>query len=92
MKVYATTKIEGTVTLLEWPSQSAFTKVEGWCDEKWINVATTNDLEGYEFPEKGGFIVHTEDQLASHALLHELYLKVQPKKKDVPYFMNIDNA
>lgn len=92
MKVYATTKILGEVTLLEWASKKAFQDAHSWCDPKFINIATTDDLNSYEFPEKGGFIVYTDDQLASHKLLHELYLKVQPKEKDVPYFMNIDNS
>jgi hypothetical protein len=94
MKVYATTKILGEVTLLEWASKKAFQDAHGWCDPEFINIATSVDLVNYEFNEPT-MIVYSEDQKASKTILHNLYHELKaklPKQKDVPYFMNIDNA
>ena len=73
MKVYATTKNTDRVELLTWASKSAFEKSESWCDAKFINIATTNDLESYaDFGEYRSMVVYNDDQIASHLLLKEL--------------------
>jgi len=87
MKVYATMLNEsGEVILKEWPSKKAFEANERWCDPKFINVAATNDLEGYEFytprqKDKPG-IVYTSDQMESHIRLYRKFHELRAKRID----------
>ena len=74
MKVYATTiNKDGSVGLRTFPSKKAFEAIWSWCDPRWIAVATTVDLETYEFPYERGMVVRDEYQIASHNILHDVY-------------------
>lgn len=72
MKVYATIKNEdGSVILKEWKSIKVFEANERWCDPKFINIAKTNQLEGYEF--------YTLEQIESYTLLYRQYHALHAK-------------
>lgn len=82
MKVYATAKIDNEVQLLEWDSVKEFEKNESWVNPKFINVATTKDLENYaDFGEYKSMVVLTKDQTASCQLLKETYCSRKNKWK-----------
>ena len=73
MKVYAVILKEGRVKLITWASQKAFLQNENWCDQKFIRVCLTSDLEQYDEPYIAGMIVHSKEQIEAHGLLHEAY-------------------
>jgi len=87
MKVYATLlNDEGKVILKEWPSAKVFQANERWCDQKFLNVAKTSDLKGYEYyPAKShrttcNFkIVYTNDQIKSRILLYYKFHELRTK-------------
>ena len=85
MKVYAVTK---DLKLEEHKSQKAFLaqcNEMGWCDQKYIRIATSSDLkERYSEPlselsrngdSVGVVIIGSKDDLAAHALLHNEFNK-----------------
>ena len=75
MKVYAIEKapIGNGVALITFPSKKAFEATESWVDERWVRVATSNDLGAYELPYSGSMIVMSDEQIAAHNLLHRIY-------------------
>lgn len=83
MKVYATVKNDkGDIVLKEWQSAKAFLVSDRWCDPKFINIATTKDLKGYEFypsSESKSFIVYTPAQIKSHELLYYKFHALRAK-------------
>jgi len=74
MKVYAVIKTDEGLVLKSWPSKKSFEREERWCDPKFIRVITTADLESYEFPIETGFIVYSDDAIAAHGMLRDVYL------------------
>lgn len=82
MKVYATIKSEeGKVILKEWKSIKSFETNERWCDPKFINIAKTDQLEGYEFypSQSGNFIMYTLELIESYTLLYRQYHTLRAK-------------
>jgi hypothetical protein len=75
MKVYATKVNDGQVILIEWTSQKAFERNQSWIDPKFIQVATTKDLDSYEFPYEKGMVVCGQDRIDGHNLLHSQFIK-----------------
>ena len=75
MRVFATQKQNGKIILKVWSSKASFRANENWCDEKFLNVGTTEDLVNYEFASVRSNIVYTEDQQASRLLMQEAYFK-----------------
>jgi len=74
MKVYTTELKDGEVILNVYPSQKAFRETESWVDPRFINVACTEDLEGYEFANEKTCIVYTDIEIKSQLLLRDVYL------------------
>ena len=79
MKVYATLIEDGEVVLKTWSSKAKFQSTEGWCNPKFISVACTEDLAGYEFSNERSMIVRSEDKLASELLLREAFFALKRK-------------
>ena len=76
MKVYATKlNSDGDVILIEWASKKVFESGHSWVDPQFISVATTSDLDVYEFPYEKGMVVYSQDQIDSHNLLNAQYKK-----------------
>tara|TARA_R110000782_G_scaffold164160_1_gene256172 strand:- start:1057 stop:1323 length:267 start_codon:yes stop_codon:yes gene_type:complete len=76
MKVFATVSNNGDVRLCEWTSKKAFEVNQSWIDPKFINVATTEDLNDYNFPYEKGAIIYSDEQIASQNLLHKKYMEL----------------
>lgn len=74
MKVYTTEEREGTVVLTVYKSMKAFTSENKWCDPKFINVATTKDLDGFEFANEKSMIVYTDIENESRLMLRDIFL------------------
>jgi len=74
MNVYTTELVNGVVELTKYPSCKAFLSENNWCDDKFINVATTKDLEGYEYANEKSMIVYSDEQRKSQLMLRDMFL------------------